>query len=364
MKSNTVTRAVLYNLVWSKPMTKLAKELSYSDNGLRKICIKHNIPMPRVGYWSKIKFGKKVQKTKLPKGKNVSIELSLHKNGRKDSVQSNSMRSKVKKELEDSKELNFIVPKNLLKPDQLILEAKRDLKNKKPRNWGNISGLIETSNGVLNIAVSKSNINRALLFMDAFVKLVERRGHTLKVSETTQVIVNEEPIKIRFREVLKRRIVKDGNLEYSELVPSGILSFRIDGGYQEKEWRDSDTIPLESRMSDILTYLEVRAFQKKEERIKWEIQMKKWEEQRKKENETKMLKEKEIVESNHLFKTFSRWQKSRDLRNYLRAYESHAIRTNSMTQQEKEYIAWAYDKADWIDPIIAKEDAILGLYKE
>ena len=124
MKLNTVTSAVLYDLVWSKPMTKVAKELSYSDNGLRKICIKHNIPMPRVGYWSKIKFGKKVQKTKLPKGKNV-IELSLHKIGRKDPVQSNSIRSKVKKELEESKELNFIVPKNLLKPDQLIREAKK-----------------------------------------------------------------------------------------------------------------------------------------------------------------------------------------------------------------------------------------------
>ena len=76
MKLNTVTSAVLYDLVWSKPMTKVAKELSYSDNGLRKICIKHNIPMPRVGYWSKIKFGKKVQKTK-PAKKETKVEQAV-----------------------------------------------------------------------------------------------------------------------------------------------------------------------------------------------------------------------------------------------------------------------------------------------
>ena len=31
-----------------------------------------------------------------------------------------------------------------------------------------------------------------------------------------------------------------------------------------------------------------------------------------------------------------------------------------MSREEKEYI----DKADWTDPIIAKEDTILGLYRE
>lgn len=366
METNTLTRTDLYDLVWSKPLTTLAKEFSYSDNGLRKICIKHNIPLPKAGHWTKIKFEKKVKKTKLPKGEGVTIKIDIRTIGEEAATvfHPNSIRNKVKKEIEGSQGLNFKVPEKLLKPDILIREARRDLKGKKSSDWGNTKGLVETANGILNISVSNSNISRALLFMDTLIKLVKKRGHTIKVSEVTEVMVNEEPIKIRFREVLKRIIVDNGSWESSELIPSGILSFRIDGGYPEKQWRDSDTIPLESRLSSILTYLEVKARQIKEERIKWEIQKKAWDEQRKKESELKMIREKEVVKSNQLFETFSKWQKSQDLRNYLKAFESHAIKTNAMTQEKKEWIAWANGKADWIDPILVKEDAILGFYKE
>ncbi len=364
MKSKTFTRTELYNLIWSKPLTTLAKEYSYSDNGLRKLCVRNKIPLPKAGYWSKIKFGKKVQKTRLPKGDDIRIEIYLRTKGEEPAFHSNSIRGKVKREIESSVELNFIVPDKLLKPNILIREAKRDLRSRKPSNWGNTSGLVETSKGFLNIAVSKSNIPRALRFMDTLIKLLKKRGHAIKVSETTEIVVNDELIKIRFREVLKRSIIKDSSWERTELIPSGILSFRVDTGYPEKQWRDSDTIPLESKLLDILTYLEVKATQLKEERMQWEIYKKKIEEKLKKENDLKLLKENEMAKSNQLFETFSRWQKSQDLRSYLKAFEAHASKTNSMTQEKENWIAWANNKADWIDPIIAKEDVILGLYKE
>lgn len=44
--SKSVTRKELYDLVWSTPMIKLAKEFNLSDNGLRKVCKKYNIPIP------------------------------------------------------------------------------------------------------------------------------------------------------------------------------------------------------------------------------------------------------------------------------------------------------------------------------
>jgi hypothetical protein len=40
------TREQVYKLVWSKPLSKLAREFSISDNGLRKICKRMNIPLP------------------------------------------------------------------------------------------------------------------------------------------------------------------------------------------------------------------------------------------------------------------------------------------------------------------------------
>jgi hypothetical protein len=54
MSKQLFTRKQLYELVWSKPMTQLAKEFGLSDNGLRKICKKYDIPLPNMGHWQKL----------------------------------------------------------------------------------------------------------------------------------------------------------------------------------------------------------------------------------------------------------------------------------------------------------------------
>ena len=50
-QSKILDRTQLYEQVWSKPMIKLAAEYGLSDNGVRKICKKLNIPLPKSGYW-------------------------------------------------------------------------------------------------------------------------------------------------------------------------------------------------------------------------------------------------------------------------------------------------------------------------
>lgn len=44
MDKITFTRDQLYDLIWSKPITVLAKEFGLSDNDLRKTCKAFNIP--------------------------------------------------------------------------------------------------------------------------------------------------------------------------------------------------------------------------------------------------------------------------------------------------------------------------------
>jgi len=70
----TYTREELYELVWSKPMIKLAKEFGLSDKGLSKKCKKHKIPVPPVGYWVKLQNGKRVIKAKLRKSTDLALE--------------------------------------------------------------------------------------------------------------------------------------------------------------------------------------------------------------------------------------------------------------------------------------------------
>ncbi len=55
------TRQELYAQVWTRPMTKVAAELEISDVALKKICVKHRIPVPGRGYWAKVQAGKPVE---------------------------------------------------------------------------------------------------------------------------------------------------------------------------------------------------------------------------------------------------------------------------------------------------------------
>lgn len=63
------TREEFYDLVWSKPMTHLAKEFALSDGALHKICCKHDIPNLPLGWWAKKAAGKAVRQIPLPKCK-------------------------------------------------------------------------------------------------------------------------------------------------------------------------------------------------------------------------------------------------------------------------------------------------------
>jgi hypothetical protein len=58
MPEQELTRRAMYDLVWSRPMTKVAEDLGISDVGLKKVCDKHRVPTPPRGYRAKRNAGK------------------------------------------------------------------------------------------------------------------------------------------------------------------------------------------------------------------------------------------------------------------------------------------------------------------
>jgi hypothetical protein len=59
-------REALFEAVWKEPITKLAKQYSISDVGLRKICVALDIPVPPRGYWTKLAHNKAPAQPALP----------------------------------------------------------------------------------------------------------------------------------------------------------------------------------------------------------------------------------------------------------------------------------------------------------
>lgn len=107
------SRQELFELVWSMPMTKLSKQFELSDVGLRKICVKHQIPLPLQGHWTRKQFGKEDPRPELPNGDFNPI-ISINDDYK---IQLNRERSDAKKA---NKKLALSPPETeVRKPDQL-----------------------------------------------------------------------------------------------------------------------------------------------------------------------------------------------------------------------------------------------------
>lgn len=361
MTKITLTREELYELVWSKPVIHIAKEYGFSDNGIRKICKKHDIPLPKSGYWSKLKFNKKVDKIKLPK-QNDSLQISLEKTNNLLYTGAHPLSELAlrKKEIEETKGLSLTVPSRLSNAHKYTLatktyQEKLFLRNK-TRNWN-----IElNSRDVLSINVSEKLLGRALRFMDTLVKVLEKRGYQVKANNKTEVVIKEQTYSLRLTEK-NRRVKRETNHSWDsyDFEPTGNMCLKIDRSYPIKEWSDSKSKFLEERLVDILAWLELRAKRDEQEAIEWAIRHKQYEEQRKREEELQKLKDKELAMFESLFHTATRWHKSQYLRNYIKEFEQYAIKSNTLDLDKEKWIKWAKEKADWFDPFIEKEVELL-----
>ncbi|ROI08398.1 hypothetical protein EGI11_12300 [Chryseobacterium sp. H3056] len=241
-----ISRKELYEKVWSYPLTRLCKEFNLSDNGLRKICTKHDIPLPIAGYWSKIKFGKKVIKTELPVKDNVAIIIEIK-------PAENKLSETFPDSLSDFPDLILIIPDKLENPDRITIALKHDLIKKKPSSNNNRENVIATSftSELPDVVISKDNLNRAILIIDTLIKNFRKVG--LKVYCKTEGLFIEndegEKKKISLAEKCTAKTVVQGtyNWERRLFFPNGKLKLRIGDGYRDAEFTDTETEPIEKR---------------------------------------------------------------------------------------------------------------------
>lgn len=363
--NKTISRKELYVLVWKTPISTFAKKYNIPADTIRTICENLEIPTPTSGYWSKLKFNKEVVIPSLPKIKNNDKETGLKFIDGKLIYEEHFQTAfyRIKKEIETSNLLPTETPKKLSKPHPLIKVAKSDLKSKKPNTslYSKIKETISTSKDIINIEVSKENIHKTLCFMDAFLKLIKKRNHTVEINGYhTEVIIFNERITIRCREILKRIKVKDPNSRFnwvhSKLVPSGIIAFEIGERYWKREWRETSTKPLETKLSNIIASLELKAQKIKKERIENEKWHRKYEKQRKIEEEFRIKLENEVAKFKKLKENAKRWNETQQIRSYIQAVEINSIKNQTLAEELKIWIKWANNKVDWYDPIINKKD--------
>lgn len=361
MEKIILTRQELYDLVWENPLSKLAKKYNLSDNGLRKVCKKLDIPLPKNGHWQKIQFNKKVIKEKLPVNNTVDASITLKFRDNSETIINGegNVLNQLTKELQTVLKDTIVFPEKLTKPHQLIIDAKNDLKTKEPSYQHNIIGLLNTSSGILNITVAPQNAKRALLFMDIFIKAIQKRGHKIILKEGTKIVIDSTELRIGIRERLKRRIIKGTHWDSTELYPSNILSFTLDV-YPAKEWSDTNNSPLEDKIPNIIAKLELQAIEEKRKAIERELWHIEYERKQKIEEDFKARRNIELSKTTKLFSDAEKFDKATIYRNFIEATEQKAIKENNLTDELKEWIKWANEKADWFDPFTNRQDELLN----
>lgn len=204
-------RTKLYNEIWSEPVTTVAERYGISDNGLRKRCIKLQIPLPPLGYWAKVKAGAKIPKPKLPvlKVKEETIVLKNVKHEHEMELIDIGARS-----TEELKKLGGLevftprsreafekwcgkvhVPKKVDPFHPLIIEYQKEIEYRKVRDkehqfhdmfqFGDVAFYPKVkyrpNQLVLPIHVSDRQSNRACRIVDTLIKAIEELGGKVKV---------------------------------------------------------------------------------------------------------------------------------------------------------------------------------------
>jgi hypothetical protein len=188
MKS--LTRRELYDLVWSKPITKLAADFGISDVGLAKICDRYRVPSPPRGYWAKLEAGKKVKQAIFaealdPHLNRIEIKpgvLRIPESAREILKQARaaSAERKAKSSSRPSAEAPVFDPITEVHPD--IRRTATILRKAKPDTSGSVCAVGE---GLCGVVIGAGSTERVVRILDLLARQLETKGLPITLPTAT-----------------------------------------------------------------------------------------------------------------------------------------------------------------------------------
>jgi hypothetical protein len=344
-----IGRQELYDLVWSKPVVKIAEDLGVSDVAVGKICKKLNIPKPGLGYWAKKQAGKRVRKTPLPLLKSGDPETYTIKGYQDPNLNLTSELIEKQKTFEATNSNKIIVKKTLRNPHPLVeqtLQRKKAYDSRSYHEWNRLPP-------GLAMSVSKERFSRAIRIMDALIKALEKRGYTTTAKNGydgyTAVTIDGEEIKFDIFEFSKKipNPNKSGRLYPSEtlLEPTGRLSLRIQNYFAgQRSISDGKVQRLEDCLNKFILLLVKTSEIEKSRTLKAAERDRLWEEERQKKREIALKKQQEEDMLNQLFDNAETWNKCKQVREYIAA-----VGENSDGDAIESWLEWANKQVNQIE---------------
>ena len=374
LDATTVTREALYQLVWSEAVSKVCKRFGLSDNGLRKICRRHQIPTPGNGYWAKLQHGKPVERAPLPACDDDELEVVVLEERRTVSSEAPAgpdYDAEVAGLLDKARKLPRVgVPTALRAPHPLVRATKTALERAEPDQYGLIAPRRIDGSDTLSMRVGKNSIGRALRFFDALIKAVERLGGRVRIegdrwNRRTAVLFDGEEaagIRVRERYTQKKKVRKDTG-RYSwheyEYTPNGMLL--LDSGpssYHAPYCADAERRgTIENCVNEaLIRIIEDYGFKRNRER-EWAEQERQQAERQRQREEVERQRKMEEARRQQLVAEAEQWRTARLVREYVAAVKVRVLTDVGEIDPESEletWIEWASAHADRLDPLVGK----------
>lgn len=421
MNKVKLDRKRLYDEIWELSVAGVAKKYNLHYSKLIKSLKENNIPYPSSGYWTRRTCGKDVSNEVVPLPESKIDEIYLYSadfsstrdnktTQEKGKIECNNIKADnyiedIKEGINEKVKASSIVLDNTLSfldaaEKEVVIEVISDLNvntnsklhpllmayKKSIEKWKQKESNytrseyydkrrgITSDQPVLMSEVSDAGLNRVIVILDAIYKAVEKLGG--KVIQNLSMKIREDVVKITFAEGQDKKVHELTKneakelLEYKEKVRfneyaskpqirkydyfyNGKMRIKFENG---SYIRDSEQQKLEDRLDDILVQLydiseenrKVREKREEEQRIYLE-------DKRQKEQWVERI-EIEKQKTQALINKPKDYQIACEIRNYIKVVSD----VKEITEEIKQWIKWANEKADWFDPTIARTDFYLG----
>lgn len=258
-----MTRQELWELVWSMPLSRAAATFPMSHLALKRLCERHQIPLPPLGHWKKSAERQGQDRLPLPLGhlgqQRIWVRRFLQRRG----PNYRTLATQPPAATETTGEAG---------------EFQHERTNRTSAMMGgampNARGAIEAiGDGIPYVRVSPAMLPRALGVLDLLLIAAEQAGYSVSSTEGPATLVVEcERVPFSIIEEIRRNTGKpDGRLTI-------VLGEMYSGG--RHLWMDKPFYPVESRIADIVleTRVHAKAIGQRRERREEAIEVRRAEE--------------------------------------------------------------------------------------
>ena len=273
-----ISREELYRRVWESPMTVLAKEFNISDVGLAKMCRRHAIPLPAVGYWTKVKHGKVDKRPPLP-----PLDGSSE-------IQIDARQLRVPLAPQGMKDLPL--PTVLIEPDLPVEQLGRYTAASRKKLLGSkpdASGFLYCrGSDFFQCSISKDSVEAACRLLDAIERALPLTDSKLvKGEKSVEVEHAAQRVSFHLKEqhtreehVVRDKYYKGWEGKEYKYTFKGTFSLEIEGYFEgRKKWADGVRDSLNDKLGSFVQGLVVAALAMKQRALDMEAQQLKWAEE-------------------------------------------------------------------------------------